>query len=130
VSDEDDPAQHALWSAQAAARHARERGAYDDDLSGFEVQPTDRVTIDRLLEWSLIEPDESRVYSTRRWGKPITLMKRGLLRVLHQYHNELLAEQTRFNLQVTVYVGELSEKLGELEARVAALEEHAAPKNR
>jgi hypothetical protein len=123
----DDPAQHALWSARAAAKHARERGAYDDDLSGFTVEPTDRVSVDRLLEWALIEPDESRVYSTRRWGRPITLLKRGLLRVLHQYHNELLAEQTRFNLQMTVYVGELTEKLQELEGRVAALEERPKP---
>ncbi|MCW3067222.1 MAG: hypothetical protein JWN32_4394 [Solirubrobacterales bacterium] len=128
MTEGDDPAQHALWSARAAAKQARERGAYDDDLSGFTVQPTDAVTVDRLLEWALIEPDESRVYSTRRWGKPITLLKRGLLRVLHQYHNELLAEQTRFNLQMTVYAGELTEKLQDLEARVAALEERPAPK--
>jgi hypothetical protein len=114
--------EHALWSARAAAKAAREAGGYGDDLSGFTVTPTDKVTIDRLLEWALIEPDASRVYSTRRWGKPITLLKRGLLRILHQYHNELIAEQTRFNLQMTVYAGELTEKLSELEARVAALE--------
>jgi hypothetical protein len=125
VSEEDDLAKHALWSARAAAKHAREAGAYDEEQAGFTVQPTDRVTVDRLLEWALIEPDESRVYSTRRLGKPITLLKRGLLRVLHQYHNELLAEQTRFNLQMTVYVGELREQLDELSARVAALEERA-----
>jgi hypothetical protein len=128
MTEPDDPAQHALWSARAAAKQAREAGAYDDDLSGFTVEPTDQVTIDRLLEWALIEPDASRVYSTRRWGKPITLLKRGLLRVLHQYHNELLAEQTRFNLQMTVYAGELTEKLGALEGRVAALEAQAPAK--
>ena len=125
MSEPEDLGQHALWSARAAAKHAREAGQYDSEQAGFTVQPTDRVTVDRLLEWALIEPDESRVYSTRRLGKPITLLKRGLLRVLHQYHNELLAEQTRFNLQMTVYVGELREQLDELSARVAALEERA-----
>ena len=99
--------------AQAAARRAE--GVYSDDLRGFEIEPTDRVTQARLLEWALIEPDPDLVYSTRRLGAPITWVKRGLLRLLRQYHNQALAQQVRFNIQLMTYVSELEDRLRRLE---------------
>jgi hypothetical protein len=99
--------------AQAAARRAE--GVYSDDLRGFEIEPTDRVTQARLLEWALIEPDPDLVYSTRRLGAPITWLKRGLLRLLRQYHNQALAQQVRFNIQLMTYVSELEERVRRLE---------------
>jgi hypothetical protein len=114
--------QHAIESARAAAASMRESGAYGDDLSGFRIEPADAVTTDRLLEWALIEPDPANVYSTRRLGAPITWVKRLLLRLLHQYFTELAAQQTRFNVQMTVYAGELTERVERLEERLARLE--------
>jgi hypothetical protein len=117
----------ALDSARAAAAEMRARGAYTDDLRGFEIEPAERVTPERLLEWALVEPDESEVYSTRRLGAPITWIKRLLLRALRQYHGQLLAEQARFNLQLTVYVSELESRVRELEALLERGENPPAP---
>jgi hypothetical protein len=105
----------ALAQARAAAAAMRERGAYGDDLRGFEIEPADAVTQERLLEWAVIEPDPAQVYSTRRLGAPITWVKRLMLRALRQYHGQLLAEQTRFNLQLSVYLSELDSRVRDLE---------------
>lgn len=94
------------------ARAAR----FDDDLSGFVIEPTDRISTEQLMEWAVIEPDPDLVYSTRRWGAPITWVKRLLLRALRQYHGQIVAEQTRFNLHVMVYVAELEDRIAALEA--------------
>ena len=102
-------------AARAAAQEARERGAYADDLAGFEVAPTERVPMDRLLEWAMAEPDLQAVRSTRRHGAPITFAKRALLHVLRQYHGQLNAQQTRFNLHVALRIAELEERLERLE---------------
>lgn len=107
-----------LARARAAAAAARERGAYDDDLAGFEIAPTDRISTETLMEWAVIEPDETLMRSTRRLGAPITWFKRLLLRGLQQHFNELTSQQTRFNLHVLIHVAEL-------EDRVRRLEEHA-----
>jgi hypothetical protein len=118
--------QRALESARAAAASMRASGAYEDDLSGFRIEPADAVTTDKLLEWALIEPDPAKVYSTRRLGVPITWVKRLLLRGLRQYFADLSAQQTRFNIQMTVYVGELSERVDELDERLRRIEGGAA----
>lgn len=101
--------------ALAAARAA---AGPEEDLPGFRVEPVDEVTPEQLLEWAVLEPDESGTYSTRRFGKPVTWMKKGLLRALHQYHRELLAEQTRFNLQLTEQLRRQNLRIRELEARL------------
>lgn len=111
--------EEALAAARAAAAAARERGAYADDLTGFEIAPTDRITTEQLMEWAVIEPDEDLMRSTRRAGAPITWFKRLLLRGLQQHFNELTSQQSRFNLHVLVHVAEL-------EDRVRRLEEDAA----
>ena len=105
----------ALTAAREAAAAARARGAYADDLDGFEVAATDHVTTDRLLEWAVIEPDLDVVRSTRRHGGPITFVKRVLVRALRQYLAEQQAQQTRFNLHVVIRLAELEERLERLE---------------
>jgi hypothetical protein len=110
--------EEALPRARAAAAEKRAAGAYGDDLRGFEVQSEENPSEARLARWALIAPDPRDVYSTRRLGAPITLLKRGLLRLLAQYHRQLLAQQSRFNAQVV-------RKLEELDRRVERLEERA-----
>lgn len=113
----------ALEAARAAAAERRAAGGYADDLRAFQVEPGDAITTEKLLEWSLIEPDQRDVYSTRRLGAPITGAKRALLKLLRQYHNQLTGQQTRFNHHLTVYASSLEDRITELEARVAELEE-------
>jgi len=105
----------ALEAARAAAADARARGAYDDDLAGFSVTPTDRVSVGQLMEWAVIEPDPARVRSTRRLGGPITFVKRALARALRQELGQAYAQQTRFNLHAAVRLAELEERLDRLE---------------
>jgi hypothetical protein len=104
--------------ALAAAREAA--AARHDALEpGMSIEPTERVSIEQLMEWANIEPDADLMRSTRRLGAPITWAKRQLVHVLRQYLRELQAQQTRFNLNVLI-------RLAELEDRVVALEERAA----
>jgi hypothetical protein len=107
--------EEALEAARAAAADARARGAYADDLGGFAIEPTDRITAEQLTEWAAIEPDPALMRSTRRAGAPVTLLKRLLMRGLQQYHNELTAQQTRFNLNLLAYVAELEDRVKALE---------------
>jgi len=106
----------ALAAARAAAEAARARGAYADDLRGFAIEPTDRVSTETLMEWAVIEPDETLMRSTRRAGAPITWAKRMMLRAMQQHFNELTSQQTRFNLHLLVHVAELEDRIRELEA--------------
>jgi hypothetical protein len=77
------------------------------------------VSVEQLMEWAVIEPDESKMRSTRRLGAPITFVKRLMLRGLQQHFNELTMLQARFNLHLLV-------RMTELEDRVIALEREAA----
>ena len=113
----------ALTRAREAAAAERARGGYADDLGGFQIEPADSITEERLLEWALIEPDAEDVYSTRRLGAPITAFKRGLLRALRQYHGQLVSQQTRFNHHAAIYVSQLENRITELEERLGRLEE-------
>ena len=106
--------EQALEEARAAAAQMRARGAYGEGESG-ELEPSEALTPGKLFEWALIDPDLRNVRSTRRLGAPITALKRGLLRLLNQYHAELIAEQARFNVNVALYVRRLEERVAELE---------------
>ncbi len=105
----------AVAAARAELERLRAAGRYGEPEGGLTVEPTDRVSRAQLLEWALIEPDLSELRSTRRGGAPITAVKRLLLRGLQQYHNELIAEQTRFNIHVLRRLFELEDRLDELE---------------
>ena len=107
----------ALEKARAAAAQARAEGGYLDDLQGLQVEPTDAVTIDRLLEWALIEPDPRLVRSTRALGAPITWIKRLLVRMLRQHLAQIVSQQSRFNIQLTAFVAELEDRVTQLERR-------------
>ncbi len=102
----------AVQHAREAAAAMRAEGAYGDD-----TQRADRPAAgpQRLSEWAVIDPDSRNVRSLRRFGAPLTAVKRGLLRLLEQYHAELLAQQSRFNVK-------LVDELRALERRVEALE--------
>jgi hypothetical protein len=109
--------EEALEKARRAAAQARFEGGYLDDLHGLQVEPTDAVTIDRLLEWALIEPDPRLVRSTRALGAPITWLKRLLVRMLRQHLAQIVSQQTRFNIQLTAFVAELEDRVTALERR-------------
>ena len=105
----------AVDAARRAVADARARGAYGDDLSGFEVAPTEGISTEQLLEWAVIEPDIDLVRSTRRWGGPITWAKRALIHVLRQYLGQIVAEQTRFNLHAALRLAELERRVEQLD---------------
>jgi hypothetical protein len=69
----------------------------------------------RLAEWAIIEPDETRVRSTRPWGRPLTAGKLLLVRLLRQYIGQMSAQQSRFNAHVAAHVMRLEERVAELE---------------
>lgn len=107
--------EEALEQARAAAAAAREAGEYPAEETRIEPLSEAPPTYAQLLEWALIDPDLGSVRSTRRWGAPITAVKHGMLRLLAQYHAELIAEQARFNANLVRYVGELERRVEELE---------------
>ena len=107
----------AIAAARAELERLKAAGRYAEPEGGLTVEPTDRVSRAQLLEWALIEPDVGELRSTRRGGAPITALKRLLLRGLQQYHNELIAEQTRFNIHVLRRLFELEERLDEIERK-------------
>ncbi len=117
----------AVASAREAAVAARARGAYGDSLEGFAIEPTDRVSTETLMEWAVIEPDESLMRSTRRAGAPITWFKRLLLRGMRQHFNELTSQESRFNLHVLVHLAELEDRVRQLEEENARLRSGEAP---
>jgi hypothetical protein len=105
----------ALERARSTAASMREAGAYPVGETGAAAEADEQVSAGRLLEWALIEPDLRQVRSDRPWGAPITAVKRMLLRLLAQYHGEVLGQQARFNAGLLRYVRGL-------EARIEALE--------
>src|SRR3954471_20629651 len=109
--------EEALALARERAAAARARGSYADELGRFAIDPVDAVTLEHLLEWAVVEPDLSELRSTRRYGAPITWLKRGLYRLMRQYHGQVLAQQSRFNIQLAVFVGQLADRVERLEKR-------------
>jgi hypothetical protein len=107
--------EEAIERARAAAAERREEGDYPASETRVEPLSAAPPTYARLLEWALVDPDLGQVRSTRRWGAPITGVKRILLRLLSQYHAELIAEQARFNANLVRYVGELEQRVEQLE---------------
>ncbi len=102
--------EEALGAARAAA------AAREDELApGTQIEPTERVSIEQLMEWAAIEPDIELMVSTRRLGAPITWFKRKVIHFLRQYFRELNSQQTRFNLNVLIRLAELEDRVGRLE---------------
>jgi hypothetical protein len=106
--------EQAVARATQAAAEARAAGAYREPPHQFVVE-VPSIWDHRLYDWALISPDDAQVYSTRRWGAPITWVKRGLLRALRQYHGQITAQQSRFNTHVAAHLMSLDERLQVLE---------------
>ncbi len=116
-----------------AARRAAGDATEHDGAPWSEDSPVDSAR--RLARWAIIEPDAGQVYSTRRYGRPITAVKRGLVLLLRQYIGQVSAQQSRFNAQVAAHVLRLEERVAELEhaaelERVAAVERAADERRR
>jgi hypothetical protein len=101
----------ALAVARAELERIKAAGGYVEPAEGLHIEPLDQVTRAQLLEWALIEPDMSKLRSTRRLGGPITAVKRLLYRGMRQYFNEVTYQQTRFNIHVLRKVLELEDRL-------------------
>jgi hypothetical protein len=114
--------EHALEHARDAAATMRARGEYAPDRADDREQAQGAGTLENLFEWAMIDPDLREVRSTRKLGAPVTLLKRGLVRLLNQYHAELIAQQTRFNVHVLGHVRRLETRIEELERTVGARE--------
>jgi hypothetical protein len=96
--------------ALAAARAAAARAGHVEAPGLDAPVAPEKPTPEQLREWALIEVDPDLVYSTRRFGGPITFVKKLLLRLLRQYTTELEAQQTRFNVAVLAYLRELEQQ--------------------
>jgi hypothetical protein len=101
----------ALAAARSAA--ARSGDAVDEGAQWRLEDPV--ASARRLAEWAIIEPEEAEIYSTRRLGRPITALKRLLIRFLSQYIGQISAQQSRFNAQIAAHVVRLEERVGALE---------------
>jgi hypothetical protein len=103
-----------------ALRAARDAAAQRSDAlpAGLRIEPTERVSIELLMEWATIEPDPDLMRSTRKLGAPITWAKRQLVHALRQYLRELQSQQTRFNLNLLIRLAELEDRVARLEERV------------
>jgi hypothetical protein len=104
--------------ALAAARRAAAAAGDGPEVVPWTLEDP-ALSTTRLVEWAILAPEQARVYSTRRYGQPITLVKRGLVRLLRQYLNEVNAQQSRFNALVAAHVVRLEQRVEELERRAA-----------
>jgi hypothetical protein len=104
---------------EALAKARAEAQPYDEGAVSLDASPAARMSDTKLAEWALIKPDVERVYSTRRFGAPITLFKRFLLRLLRQYVDEAIAQETRYNALATAHILNLEERVRALEAKLA-----------
>lgn len=102
-------------AARETAQRKRSEGVYGEPEPGplAESVSGEVPSLEDLERWAAIEVDPEAVYSTRKAGAPITAVKRMLLRLLRQYHVELEAKQTRFNVAVVERLRELERRSGE-----------------
>ena len=103
----------------AQALEAARRSAGDDATADSEAAPwtmgDPAFSARRLVEWAIIEPEQAEVYSTRPLGRPITALKRLLIRLLQQYLGQISAQQSRFNAQIAAHVLKLEDRVKALE---------------
>jgi hypothetical protein len=99
--------------ALAAARAAAAGHSRDEDDNWRLDSSVDRGR--RLSDWAIIKPELIEVGSTRFLGRPITWVKRGLIRMMSQYLNQMGAQESRFNADVAAHVISLEERVRKLE---------------
>lgn len=110
---------------EAARRASAEAGGDSVEQAPWSLEHTP-VPMRQLVEWAIIEPDESLVYSTRRFGRPITVFKRLLIRILYQYLGQISAQQSRFNAHLIARVLQLEERVRAVEEAAGAPSESTA----
>jgi hypothetical protein len=114
--------------ALAAARRACAATGSETEPDGAPWSlESSSVSTRRLAEWAIIEPEPGRVYSTRRYGRPITAVKLLLVRMLRQYIGQMSAQQSRFNAHVAAHVMRLEERVIELEQAATRREDSEPP---
>lgn len=109
-----DPKDALETARRAVAAHADAYGSVEPSEPG--PPPIDPS---HLTEWAFPDPSTYEVGSIRACGAPITWFKRLLVRLLAQYHVQLIADQTRFNAVLLGYVRSLEARITELESRLA-----------
>ena len=116
--------------AEARARSARSAPGDPPSEDPEALKDPRQVSLRRLTEWAVIEPEEAEVYSTRRWGAPITAVKRLLIRLLRQYLFQISGQQTRFNVYALGELTALQERVRALEEAAGEASEHSRPADR
>lgn len=111
---------------------AAARAAAADSSDPHEVESEWRIGSDlastrRLAEWAIIEPETAEVYSTRVYGRPITWLKRLLVRLLSQYLGQISAQQSRFNAHLAAHVLRLEERVEALERAARVRDSERSP---
>jgi hypothetical protein len=114
--------------ALAAARRAAGRAAADDSEPAPWELPGAVASARRLAEWAIIAPEPDEVFSTRRFGWPITAFKRLLVRLLRQYLGQMNAQQSRFNAHLAAHVLRLEERVAELEQAAHDADQQRPPR--
>jgi hypothetical protein len=107
--------EQALELARRQAAHRR--GQYGQ-VEPIRVGPPYDQIAARLSAWAVPDPSHYEVRSIRRGGAPITWCKRLLVRLLMQFHGQLISDQSRFNVLMLSYVRTLEERVRELEVAV------------
>ncbi len=101
--------------ALAAARAAAAAGGEPEEPDAAPWSLEHAAVSARLAEWAIIEPNQAEVYSTRRFGRPITILKRSLIRLMRQYLGQMSGQQSRFNAHIAAHVMALEKRVAELE---------------
>ena len=109
--------EEALEKASGAAEKGRAEGLYGEPGPGplEETFVADAPDIETLAEWAKIEVEPHVLYSVRRFGGPVTGLKRLLLRLLRQYHVEVESQLTRYNIGLLTRVRLIEARLDRLE---------------
>lgn len=94
-----------------------------------DLEFVEPFALERLASWALIEPEAAEVYSTRRFGKPITWIKRAMLRLMRQYVDQIAAQQSRFNAMVVAQVLAMDDRVRLLERHVQSRREQSTTDN-
>jgi hypothetical protein len=110
----------------AARRAAAAQPPVDTDEAPWHLEVS-AASARRLAEWAIIEPEQAEVYSIRRFGRPITALKRLLIRLMSQYLGQMSAQQSRFNANIAAHVIRLEERVAELEQAAREREDPSEP---
>ncbi|HSO99105.1 MAG TPA: hypothetical protein VLP43_09155 [Solirubrobacteraceae bacterium] len=107
--------EEAPGAARRRAAELRAQGIYPPEGPGLRPPVATDPDPSQMHEWALIEPDLREVRSTRRFGAPMTALKRTLLRLLGQYLGQIISQQSRFNVHLLSRVRALEQRVEELE---------------